>query len=112
MAVTKGIRAFTTTPYVLHVPGSGRAYVTSLPANDIFSVEILPTNTDVESVRNRLRAILTSPKSSHPACLLPQQFLLAVRHRRRRCLFAGAPAGLIVGTVIVAQTLYSSTRIT
>ena len=111
LAVTKGIRSFTTTPYVFVPVDRARAY-TGIAANKAtyFLVRVAP-NTDIESVRHRLQANL-----SNVEVLTTAEF----RERSRAfwlfdtgagaALFAGALLGMIVGTVIVAQTLYSSTK--
>src|SRR5262247_4364848 len=110
-AVTKGIRSFTTTPYVFTTLDRGRAF-TGTPANKVtyFLVRVSP-GADVESVRRRLTANL-----SDADILTTAEF----RDRSRSfwlfgtgagfALFAGALLGIIVSTVIVAQTLYSSTK--
>jgi putative ABC transport system permease protein len=110
-AVTKGIRSFTTTPYVFTTLDRGRAY-TGIPANKgtYFLVRVSP-DADVDSVRRRLKANL-----SDVDVLTPTEF----RDRSRSfwlfdtgagfALFSGALLGMIVGTVIVTQTLYSSTK--
>jgi putative ABC transport system permease protein len=110
-AVTNGIRSFTTTPYVFTTLDRGRAF-TGTPANKVtyFLVRVSP-GADVESVRLRLTANL-----SDVDILTTAEF----RDRSRSfwlfgtgagfALFAGALLGMIVGTVIVAQTLYSSTK--
>jgi putative ABC transport system permease protein len=110
-AVTNGIRSFTTTPYVFTTLDRARAF-TGIAANKAtyFLVRVAP-GADVESVRDRLRASL-----SDVDVLTTAEF----RDRSRSfwlfgtgagfALFAGALLGLIVGTVIVAQTLYSSTK--
>jgi putative ABC transport system permease protein len=110
-AVTKGIRAFTTTPYVFTSLDQARAYVGTPPNKATYFLLRLAPNADVESVRGRLRTIL-----SESEVLTPSEF----RSRSRSfwlfgtgagaALFAGALLGIIVGTVIVAQTLYSSTK--
>jgi putative ABC transport system permease protein len=110
-AVTKGIRAFTTTPYVFASLDQARAYVGTPPNKATYFLVRLAPNADVASVRRRLRAVL-----SESEVLTPGEF----RHRSRSfwlfgtgagaALFAGALLGMIVGTVIVAQTLYSSTK--
>ncbi len=106
-AVTKGIRSFTTTPYVFTTLDRGRAY-TGIPANKAtyFLVGVSP-DADVDSVRRRLKANLSDVE-----VLTAAEF----RDRSRSfwlfdtgagfALFAGALLGMIVGTVIVAQTLY------
>ena len=110
-AVTNGIRSFTTTPYVFTTLDRARAF-TGTAANKAtyFLVRVTP-GADVESVRRRLKANL-----SDVDVLTAAEF----RDRSRSfwlfgtgagfALFAGALLGMIVGTVIVAQTLYSSTK--
>ena len=110
-AVTSGIRSFTTTPYVFTTLDRARAF-TGTAANKAtyFLVRVAP-GAAVESVRRRLKANL-----SDVDVLTAAEF----RDRSRSfwlfgtgagfALFAGALLGMIVGTVIVAQTLYSSTK--
>ena len=110
-AVTSGIRSFTTTPYVFTTLDRARAF-TGTAANKAtyFLVRVAP-GADVESVRHRLKANLPDVD-----VLTAAEF----RDRSRSfwlfgtgagfALFAGALLGMIVGTVIVAQTLYSSTK--
>jgi putative ABC transport system permease protein len=110
-AVTNGIRSFTTTPYVFTTLDRARAF-TGIAVNKAtyFLVRVAP-GADVESVRRRLKANLADVD-----VLTTAEF----RDRSRSfwlfgtgagaALFAGALLGVIVGTVIVAQTLYSSTK--
>lgn len=110
-AVTSGIRSFTTTPYVFMDVDRARAH-TGVPASKAtyFLVRV-SDGADVEKVRRDLLASLTDVE-----VLTPAEF----RERSRQfwlfgtgagaALFAGALLGVIVGTVIVAQTLYSSTK--
>lgn len=111
VAVTKGIRSFTTTPYVFTSLDRARAYTgTSAAKTNYFLVQLTP-DANIEGVRARLRANLTDV-----------EVLTSVEFRDRSrafwlfdtgagaALFAGALLGVIVGTVIVAQTLYSSTK--
>jgi putative ABC transport system permease protein len=111
VAITKGIRSFTTTPYVFTLLDRARAYTGVSPSKaTYFLVRVVP-GMDVESVRKRLQASLTDVE-----VLTTAEF----RDRSRdfwlfdtgagAALFAGALLGIIVGTVIVAQTLYSSTK--
>jgi putative ABC transport system permease protein len=111
LAITNGIRSFTTTPYVFSSIDRARAY-TGTAANkaSYFLVRLSP-GANVSQVRDRLRAHLTDAE-----VLTTGEF----RNRSSNfwlfgtgagaALFAGALLGLIVGTVIVAQTLYSSTK--
>ena len=110
-AVTKGIRSFTTTPYVFATTDRARAYVGVAPNKATYFLIRVAPHADVATVRTRLRAELTDVE-----ILTPAEF----RERSRSfwlfdtgagaALFAGALLGVIVGTVIVAQTLYSSTK--
>jgi putative ABC transport system permease protein len=110
-AVTKGIRSFTTTPYVFTTVDRARAYTGVSPNKITYLLVRVSPGADVEDVRRRLKANL-----SDVDVLTPVEF----RERSRSfwlfdtgagfALFAGALLGMIVGTVIVAQTLYSSTK--
>jgi putative ABC transport system permease protein len=110
-AITDGIRSFTTTPYVFTSLDRAQAYMaTSANKVSYFLVHVAP-NTDIGEVRQQLLANLSKVE-----VLTPDEF----RRRSRAfwlfgtgagaALFAGALLGAIVGTVIVAQTLYSSTK--
>jgi len=110
-AVTDGIRSFTTTPYVFSDLGDARSYI-GLPASFIshFLVRLKP-KTDIELIRQDIIANISGIQA-----LTPSQF----RDQSRSfwlfgtgagaALFAGALLSVIVGTAIVAQTLYSSTK--
>jgi putative ABC transport system permease protein len=110
-AVTSGIRSFTTTPYIFCNIDRARSYI-GLPASrsSNFIVRLKP-GADIERVRDDIQATVPGVEA-----LTPNQF----RERSRSfwlfgtgagaALFAGALLGVIVGTVIVAQTLYSSTK--
>ena len=111
MALTSGIRSFTTTPYVFAPLERARAYA-GTPANKATYLLVhLSPAADLEHVRRQLLA-----DSSDIEVLTPAEF----RDRSRSfwlfgtgagaALMAGALLGIIVGTVIVAQTLYSSTK--
>jgi putative ABC transport system permease protein len=111
MAITNGIRSFTTTPYVFTSLDQAQIYM-GTPPNKVsyFLVHVSP-NTDIDGVRKQLLARLSKVE-----VLTPGEF----RSRSRTfwlfgtgagaALFAGALLGAIVGTVIVAQTQYSSTK--
>jgi putative ABC transport system permease protein len=110
--ITNGIRSFTTTPYVFTSIDRARAY-TGIAANkaSFYLIRVTP-GADVLQVRDNLRMRLGNNV----------EVLTATEFRDRSAnfwlfgtgagfaLFAGALLGLIVGTVIVAQTLYSSTK--
>jgi putative ABC transport system permease protein len=110
-AVTKGIRSFTTTPYAFTGLDRARAYTGISPNKASYLLVRVSPDSDVDSVRRRLLANLSDVE-----VLTSSEF----RSRSRSfwlfgtgagaALFAGALLGVIVGTVIVAQTLYSSTK--
>jgi putative ABC transport system permease protein len=112
-AVTSGIRSFTTTPFVFMDVNRARAH-TGIPSSKAtyFLIRLSPdTETDLDHVRSQLMSNIPDVE-----VLTPAEF----RERSRTfwlfgtgagaALFAGALLGVIVGTVIVAQTLYSSTK--
>jgi putative ABC transport system permease protein len=110
-AITSGIRSFTTTPYVFTSLDRAQAYMGTSPTKVSYLLLHVAPNADIDSVRKGLLATLSKVE-----VLTPDEF----RNRSRTfwlfgtgagaALFAGALLGAIVGTVIVAQTLYSSTK--
>src|SRR5579863_4497905 len=111
VALTDGIRSFTTTPYVFVDQKDARFYTGTFPskASDLI-VRLKPDAdraTAIAAIRDRL---------DNAEVLTTSEF----RSRSRSfwlfgtgagaALFAGALLGVIVGSVIVAQTLYSSTK--
>jgi putative ABC transport system permease protein len=109
--VTKGIRSFTTTPFVFTGIDRARAYTGVSSDKASYFLVRVTSGSNVEGVRQRLQA-----KLSDVEVLTMAEF----RNRSRSfwlfgtgagaALFGGALLGVIVGTVIVAQTLYSSTK--
>ena len=110
-AVTNGIRSFTTTPYVFSTLDRARSFTGSRRRRRPIFWCVSRRAPIVDAVRNRLRAVL------------PDLEVMTTNEFRARsrsfwlfgtgagaALFAGALLGPIVGTVIVAQTLYSSTK--
>jgi putative ABC transport system permease protein len=109
--LTEGIRSFTVTPYVFSTLNRARTLL-DMPADKITYVLVkLEPGADAKAVRNEIR------KS------VPDSEVLTKAEFRTRslnhwlfatgagvALIGGAILGLIVGTVIVAQTLYSSTK--
>jgi putative ABC transport system permease protein len=110
-AVTDGIRSFTTTPYIFTSLANARSYVATPPNKVSYFLLHVSPGTDIGAVREQLLTKLAKIE-----VLTPDEF----RSRSRAfwlfgtgagaALFAGALLGAIVGTVIVAQTLYSSTK--
>jgi putative ABC transport system permease protein len=110
-ALTDGIRSFTTTPYVFVDLNRARLY-TGVPRDkaSYFLVK-LKTGANAEVAREDLEKTIADVE-----VLTPAQF----RDRSHdfwlfgtgagAALLAGAVLGIIVGTVIVVQTLYASTK--
>jgi putative ABC transport system permease protein len=110
-AVTRGIRSFTTTPFVFMDVDRARAH-TGVPSGKATYLLIrLTADANLDQVRRQLTSGITDVE-----ILTPAEF----RERSRTfwlfstgagaALFAGALLGVIVGTVVVAQTLYASTK--
>jgi putative ABC transport system permease protein len=111
VAVTNGIRSFTTTPYVFMDFDRARSHIGISAEEATYILVRLSPEADVETVRRRLLANISDI-----------EVLTSAEFRKRSksfwlfgtgagaALFGGALLGIIVGTVIVAQTLYSSTK--
>ncbi len=110
-AVTGGIRSFTTTPFVFAPLDRARTYTGTPPSKVSYLLVHLAGATDVARARRQLQDVL-----SNAEVLTPGEF--GSRSRAfwlfgtgaGAALFAGALLAMIVGSVIVAQTLYSSTK--
>jgi putative ABC transport system permease protein len=110
-AVTDGVRSFMTMPYIFSDVDDARAYV-GLPSSftSHFLVRLRP-EANIEQTRLNILSNISGIQA-----LTSDQF----RERSRSfwlyrtgagaALVAGVLLGIIVGTVIVAQTLYSSTK--
>jgi putative ABC transport system permease protein len=110
-ALTEGIRAFTTTPFVFTTPARARD-IMGLGRNEATHLMVrVAAGENIETVRTQIAARL-------PGAEVLTQEAYATRSRNQWlfstgagfALIAGAILGLIVGTVIVAQTLYASTK--
>jgi putative ABC transport system permease protein len=110
-ALTEGIRSFTVTPFVFTTLNRARS-VLGMPSDMITYVLVkLQPGADPITVRDELRK-----KVPDGEVLTKAEFM---KRSLNHWLFAtgagvallgGAVLGLVVGTVIVAQTLYSSTK--
>jgi putative ABC transport system permease protein len=109
--LTEGIRSFTVTPYVFTTLNRARSLI-DMPVDKITYVLVkLAPGADPEAVRTQI-----SRKVPDSEVLTKAEF----RERSLNhwlfatgagvALIGGAVLGLVVGTVIVAQTLYSSTK--
>lgn len=110
-ALTDGVRSFTQSPYVYTTLARARHLLgADDEATSFFLVKLKP-GADIEAVRANLKNRLESAE-----VLTKKEF----RDRSLKtwlfktgagvALIGGALLGLLVGTVIVAQTLYSSTK--
>ncbi len=110
-AVTRGIRSFTTLPYVFTTLTLARTLVDAAPDQSSYMLVRVAPGRDVEEVRKSLQA------------RLPDAEVVSHQEFRKRsvdywlfdtgagsALIAGAVLGIIVGIVVVAQTLYASTK--
>ncbi|MGZ9102904.1 MAG: FtsX-like permease family protein [Rhodoplanes sp.] len=109
--ITRGIRSFTTTPYVFTSFDRARSYIGISPNKATYFLVRVSPNYDLESVRRQ-----TADNATDTEVLTSEEFRVRSRSfwlfgtGAGAALFAGALLGIIVGTVIVAQTLYSSTK--
>ncbi|HEX4367133.1 MAG TPA: ABC transporter permease [Rhodopila sp.] len=110
-AITDGIRSFTTTPYVFTPLARAQTYMGLPPDKISYLLVKLAPGADIAAVRKDLQTRLSKVE-----VLTPDQFRARSRNfwlfgtGAGAALFAGALLGAIVGTVIIAQTLYSSTK--
>jgi putative ABC transport system permease protein len=109
--LTEGIRSFTVTPYIFTTLNRARGLI-DMPADRITYVLVkLEPGADAQAVRRQIGS------------KVPDSEVLTRAEFRERslnhwlfatgagvALIGGAVLGLVVGTVIVAQTLYSSTK--
>jgi putative ABC transport system permease protein len=109
--ITRGIRSFTTTPYVFTSFDRARSYISISPNKATYFLVRVSPNYDLESVRRQI-----ADNATDTEVLTSEEFRVRSRSfwlfgtGAGAALFAGALLGIIVGTVIVAQTLYSSTK--
>jgi len=110
--MTDGIRSFTVTPYIFTTLTRSRSLL-DMPAENVTYVLVkLAPGADVQAVRRQLREKVTdnsevlTKAEFHDRSLNHWLFATGAGV----ALIGGAILGLVVGTVIVAQTLYSSTK--
>jgi putative ABC transport system permease protein len=109
--LTEGIRSFTVSPFVFTTLSRARSMLAMPSDSATYILVKTDPNVSAESVRNQLRAklpdleVLTKPEFRKRSL---DHWLFATG--AGIALIGGAILGVIVGTVIVAQTLYSSTK--
>ncbi len=111
-ALTEGIRSFTMAPYIFTTLNRARSLLGVPGENATYYLVQVKPGTDVEELRKDLVArlgpnteVLTKAEFRDRSL---DQWLFSTG--AGVALIGGAILGLIVGTVIVAQTLYSSTK--
>jgi putative ABC transport system permease protein len=111
VALTKGIRSFTTTPYIFTSIERARSYTGTAPNKLSYLLIRVAPDADVTSIQTRLQQAVSGAEvlTSGEFASRSRSFWL-FGTGAGAALFAGALLGMIVGTVIVAQTLYSSTK--
>jgi len=110
-AVTNGIRSFTTSPYVFAPLDRARAYIGMSPNEATYFLVKVAPEADIEAVRSRLQKTLSDVEVLTPGEFSSRSRLFWLfQTGAGAALLAGALLGLIVGTVIVSQTLYASTK--
>lgn len=110
-AVTRGVRSFTTLPYVFTTLSRSQQMLGVNTKEGAYTIVRLKSDADIDAVKEKIAARFTDAE-----VLTRQEF------RKRSInywmfqtgagagLIAGAILGVIVGIVIVAQTLYASTK--
>lgn len=110
-AVTKGIRSFTTLPYVFTSIGRARQLVGAKAEQASYELVKLQPAADIEQVQADLQARLPDAEVLKHAEFRDRSLKYWLfKTGAGGALIAGAGLGIIVGVVIVAQTLYSSTK--
>ena len=111
-ALTDGVRSFTQSPYV-YVPLSRGRELAGVGGSDLATFHLVKTvpGVDINAVRDELSSRLEGAEVLTTAEFRDRsltQWLF--RTGAGVALIGGALLGILVGTVIVAQTLYSSTK--
>jgi len=107
---TDGIRSFTQSPYVFTTHARATRFVNYHPTQTTYVLVRLRSGADVDVVRSQLQARLPRTDVVTPGEFASRtQYYWLVITGAGFALLLAAGLGLMVGTVIVGQTLYSST---
>jgi putative ABC transport system permease protein len=110
-AISRGIRSFTTMPFVFTTLDRARAYTGTPRTKATYLLVRLDPHADIERIRSQLGSVLTKVEvlTSAEFSERSRSFWL-FGTGAGAALFAGALLAMVVGSVVVAQTLYSSTK--
>ncbi len=110
-ALTDGIRSFTTSPYVFTTLNRARALMSVPPDQATFYLVKLAPGADAAKVKGELVARLPDASVYTKAEFSERNLdYWLFGTGAGIALLGGALLGLVIGTVVVAQTLYSSTK--
>ena len=110
-AVTRGIRSFTTLPYVFTTLPLARTLVYAAPDQASYTLVRVAPGSNVEEVRKSLQARLPDAQVlSHQVFRNRSLDYWLFETGAGSGLIAGAVLGIVVGIVVVSQTLYASTK--
>jgi putative ABC transport system permease protein len=110
-AVTKGIRSFTTLPYIFTSINRARTLIGAAPEQASYQLVRLDANANIDDVQKTLAERLPDTEVLKHAEFRDRSLKYWLfKTGAGGALIAGAGLGIIVGVVIVAQTLYSSTK--
>lgn len=110
-AVTKGIRSFTTLPYVFTSLHRAQSWLEAGSNQSSYTLVKLARGADIEQVRGSLASRLKDAEVlTHAEFRKRSLDYWLFQTGAGSALIAGALLGIIVGIVIVAQTLYASTK--
>ncbi len=109
VALTKGIRSFTTSPFIFTNLDTARAY-TNFPADKLTYVLVkAERGTSPETLAQRLSALPNLDAYTTPQLSIRAQHYWSSRTGVGAGFFTTAALGVIVGLVVVGQILYNGT---
>ena len=110
-AVTKNIRSFTTLPYAFTTIARAREFTNANSDQATYQLVTLAPGADLETVRTDLVARLPDAEVLTQAEFRTRSVnYWLFKTGAGMALISGAILGIIVGVVVVAQTLYASTK--
>jgi putative ABC transport system permease protein len=111
VGMTDGIRSFTMSPYIWTTANRARSLINAEPDQATFFLVKLKPGADLETVRAGIKSRMDDTEVLTKAEFRDRSLAHWLYGTGAGvALIGGAILGLLVGTVIVAQTLYSSTK--